>query len=376
MSISTGFKRSHALTARAAAALIPLAGLLATQVALAAEETGGIEEVIVTAQFREQNLQVTPLPITAVTGDMLERRSQTDIADVAPGAECHAGGAKPEAPPVPSRTSAASDRTTPTSHRTGCRHLRRRRLSSELTGSLLDLMDVDRVEILRGPQGTLAGRNSIGGAIKMYSVKPQGDGSGSCPDDLRYAQPCSTSVPVGDFAMIKDTLFMRRVGRVAQAGWLRDPQGLRLRVPGQRVRRTEQYDPGRLHPGTRGRQGLQRRAHRASACWHPTTYEINLSGDLTLDNSPVAANVLIGTAPVFQSPSRHRTGGRGAPSTCPRTSTPATHHSFGYRPSVMAHGGGFEKKLDYSLLVKPFTKTKVWGTNLTVDWKLGQPAWR
>ncbi|KAK0358238.1 hypothetical protein LTR94_036219, partial [Friedmanniomyces endolithicus] len=47
-----------------------------------------------------------------------------------------------------------------------------------LTGSLLDLMDLDRVEILRGPQGTLAGRNSLGGSIKLYSVKPKGDGSG------------------------------------------------------------------------------------------------------------------------------------------------------------------------------------------------------
>ncbi len=47
-----------------------------------------------------------------------------------------------------------------------------------LTGSMLDLLDLDRVEILRGPQGTLAGRNSIGGAVKLYSQKPKGDGSG------------------------------------------------------------------------------------------------------------------------------------------------------------------------------------------------------
>ncbi len=42
-------------------------------------ESEALEEVIVTAQFREQNLQETPLAITAITGDMLEARSQTSI---------------------------------------------------------------------------------------------------------------------------------------------------------------------------------------------------------------------------------------------------------------------------------------------------------
>ncbi len=48
-----------------------------------------------------------------------------------------------------------------------------------LSSSLLELMDLDRIEILRGPQGTLAGKNSIGGAIKLFSQKPKGDGSGT-----------------------------------------------------------------------------------------------------------------------------------------------------------------------------------------------------
>jgi len=44
---------------------------------------GTLEEIVVTAQFRAQNLQETPLAITAVSGDMLEARSQTSIIDVA-----------------------------------------------------------------------------------------------------------------------------------------------------------------------------------------------------------------------------------------------------------------------------------------------------
>ncbi|HEU4651031.1 MAG TPA: TonB-dependent receptor, partial [Croceibacterium sp.] len=49
----------------------------------------------------------------------------------------------------------------------------------QLTGAVFDLLDLDRVEILRGPQGTLAGRNSIGGAVKLYSQRPEGSNTGS-----------------------------------------------------------------------------------------------------------------------------------------------------------------------------------------------------
>ncbi|MBO9602745.1 MAG: TonB-dependent receptor [Novosphingobium sp.] len=138
------------------------------------------DEILVTAQFRQQNVQKTPLAITAVSGDMLDARSQTSIADIAN-----------QAPSVTLKPQGASFGPSLTANIRGVGQYDFNPAFEPgvgmyvddvyyptLTGSILDLLDVDRVEILRGPQGTLAGKNSIGGAVKMYSKRPTGSNSG------------------------------------------------------------------------------------------------------------------------------------------------------------------------------------------------------
>lgn len=140
----------------------------------------GVEEIVVTAQFREQDLQATPLAITAVSGEMLDARSQTSIADVAN-----------QAPSVTLKPQGASFGPSLTANIRGIGQYDFNPAFEPgvgmyvddvyyptLTGSVLDLLDVDRVEVLRGPQGTLAGKNSIGGAVKLYSKRPTGSGEG------------------------------------------------------------------------------------------------------------------------------------------------------------------------------------------------------
>lgn len=140
----------------------------------------GVEEIIVTAQFRQQNLQDTPIAITAVSGEMLDARSQTSISDVAN-----------QAPSVTLKPQGASYGSSLVGN---IRGVGQQDFSAAvepgvglyvddvyyatLTGSILDLLDLDRVEILRGPQGTLAGKNSIGGAVKLYSKRPTGSNTG------------------------------------------------------------------------------------------------------------------------------------------------------------------------------------------------------
>lgn len=145
----------------------------------AAEDTSGVlDEVIVTAQFREQNVQDTPLSITAVSGDMLEARNQTNIAEVtnqAPNVTLKPQGAA-YGPSMGASIRGVGQFDFNPALEPGVGIYVDDVYFATLTGSILDLLDLERVEILRGPQGTLAGKNSIGGAVKLYSKKPEGTG--------------------------------------------------------------------------------------------------------------------------------------------------------------------------------------------------------
>ncbi|MFO1399634.1 MAG: hypothetical protein U1F30_00235 [Steroidobacteraceae bacterium] len=80
MKLSYRTQRQRALVAAMAATASAMAAL---PLYAADQAAGGIEEVVVTAQFREQKLQDTPIAITAVTADTLEARNQTSLAAVA-----------------------------------------------------------------------------------------------------------------------------------------------------------------------------------------------------------------------------------------------------------------------------------------------------
>jgi len=137
-------------------------------------------DIVVTAQFREQKLQDAPLAVTAVTGAMLEARGQRSIADVgdsAPNVTLRQAPAT-YGPAVVAYIRGVGQRDTSFALEPGVGLYIDDVYLPTLHGSLLDLIDLDRVEILRGPQGTLAGQNSIGGAIKLYSKKPDGKGGG------------------------------------------------------------------------------------------------------------------------------------------------------------------------------------------------------
>jgi len=141
-----------------------------------AENTGGLEDIIVTAQKREQSLQDVPIAVTALGGDALQANRITNVVDLsglAPGVSVRvsAGGS---GLPIFAVRGQLSYGLAPGSDKQTSIYLDGVYISSP-RGSIFDLPDVERIEVLRGPQGTLFGRNATAGAVSIYTRDPTGD---------------------------------------------------------------------------------------------------------------------------------------------------------------------------------------------------------
>jgi len=169
-------------------------------------------EIIVTAQFREQSVQDTPLAITAVDAALLASRNQTDLSQVAAQAPnvqlTPMGGAFGSSMAAYIRGIGQYDFNP--AYEPGVGLYVDDVYYATLTGNVLDLLDLDRVEVLRGPQGTLTGRNSIGGAIKLFSQKPNAEDSGSI--EAAYGSRDRTDLRASMNFKLTDTLFARIAG--------------------------------------------------------------------------------------------------------------------------------------------------------------------
>ncbi len=171
-----------------------------------AQENEGIEEIVVTARKREENLQETPISITAVTAQALEDRQITTtqgLAEVTPNLIVTQGQG------VSGNSSAGAyfirgigqiDFLLNTDPGVGV-YLDGVYIARSM-GSILDLVELDRAEILRGPQGTLFGRNTIGGAVNLISRAPANEFGGDIDltvgDFNRRELRASLSGPIGE----------------------------------------------------------------------------------------------------------------------------------------------------------------------------------
>jgi len=164
------FLRAVTLSACACVATLVTANR-ATAATESAGSGGGLEEIVVTATRHEEGLSRVPISVSAYTKDAMDIKGIKDIGDVArftPGVAFDAGQTN--------QISIRGISSTGGSGTTGIYiddvPIQVRNLGFNADDALLKVFDLERIEVLRGPQGTLFGAGSEGGTIRYITTQP------------------------------------------------------------------------------------------------------------------------------------------------------------------------------------------------------------
>jgi len=228
---SRGIADGKVCAAKICQALICLAILSGTWEARAAAgddaDGAGLQEVTVTAQRFQSTVQNTPISISAVTGDQLDAAGITTIEDLArniPGLSMRSAG--PGQTEYEARGLASSGGSAPT---VGfyLDDIPLTPPATSQTGKVVidpNLYDVDRIELLRGPQGTLYGSGSMGGTVRLITNAPQLNTFGGSVQGTLSDTEGGSGNGGGSFMLnvpIGETLAVRVVGSAGyRSGWI------------------------------------------------------------------------------------------------------------------------------------------------------------
>ncbi len=221
------------------------------------------EEITVTARRREESLQDVPIAVSAYSADQLDAvgaRDLTAIGETTPNVTLEASRATNSTITAFIRGVGQQDPVAGFEQGVGIYvddvYLNRPQ------GALLDIYDIERLEVLRGPQGTLYGRNTIGGAVKYVTRRIDADDA-TLRARFNYGSYNQADVILSGSLPITDTL---RIGG-AIAGFTRDGYGENLNTG------EDNYNKDMF-------------AIRLSGEWEPTPdFLVRLSTDYTEDNS-------------------------------------------------------------------------------------------
>jgi len=169
-------------TATAQDRATPQADGTSSQTSAMPDTRDSIADIVVTARRRSESLQDVPVAVSAFSTESLNQRSVTNIAGLAsyvPNVELNAGNPNGGSTALQAfiRGVGQSDYLFPNDPGVGL-YVDGVYISRTI-GGLLDLADIDRIEILRGPQGVLYGKNTIGGAINVFTNLPDGTTRGA-----------------------------------------------------------------------------------------------------------------------------------------------------------------------------------------------------
>lgn len=264
------------------------------------------QEIIVTARFRSETVQQTPISITALSGDALTQRGVQGVEGIARSApnitleKNTAGYGKSVIAYI--RGVGQSDFLP--AFEPGVGIYIDDVYQGTLFGSLFDFADVAQVEVLRGPQGTLFGKNNEGGAIRVSTRKAQGDNTGYIETGLGSFNRMMMKGAF-DFSIIPDKVFLRVAGGYNKVDGYMDTIDFTCANPTQAgtiPRQLPENAEGSCKTGTLG--GQKTFVMRGNLRMLPAdNLEININGDVLDDTGEPAAEKLIdvnteGTSPL------------------------------------------------------------------------------
>jgi len=259
-------------------------GLLSLNAGAAAGDSddsgsSSLEEVVVTAQKRISTVQTTPISITAVSGEDLLARGVASLASLAqgtPGVSLKTEGPSQTEIEMRGMTSSGGNSATVGFY---LDDIPLAGPASAQNGHVVidpDLYDLNRIEILRGPQGTLFGSGSMGGTVRLISNQPnvtdfqstaQSVLSGTAGGGFNHQDSLMINLP-----LISDTLALRLVGTLGHtSGWIdrvvAQPLPLAGGTPLGSVRGDVENAPVQAqYPGS---NAYQTYAVRATLSWKP-----------------------------------------------------------------------------------------------------------
>jgi iron complex outermembrane receptor protein len=198
-------------------------------------ETWVLQEVVVTAQKREERLQDVPVAVTAIGEDQLIARdisSVTDLGSLAPNLKASPTMSNNTGMQISIRGAMQTNPALYWDPTVGL-YVDGVYVGKNL-GSVFDIMDLQRVEVLRGPQGTLYGRNTLAGAVNLVTRAPSGVLGGNA------------SVKLGNYDLrtVKASLDLPRFGIASVSIAARNEQrdGTTKTTPGSAVKELDDRD--------------------------------------------------------------------------------------------------------------------------------------
>ncbi|MFT6165001.1 MAG: outer membrane receptor protein involved in Fe transport [Zhongshania aliphaticivorans] len=328
-----------------------------------------LEEVLVTAERRVESLQDTPIAMTAMTSDNIEKRGISNTDDMFASLPGMGGYSAPGSRGITSLSIRGISGGSPANisldpavgmYLDGV-------YVGKMLGSALDLAQIERIEVLRGPQGTLYGRNATAGAMNIISRKPLGE----------FAVDVTAGIGNYGQQSLKTNIDFDSIGQVGEGAGK-----LNTAVSFLSKERDGFY---KNYSGGEDFDTIDRQAWRAALRWQPSEA---LTVDYAYDHSELdEVNTLQKTVGFTEGPTLGgdrlsflrntvlpaATGLASAPGADPRISArwlPSIQKTIDAYERILAGGEG--RPSGGGVEVTPTTQSEVDGHALTAEWQLGE----